>query len=393
MKKVIIAFLVFATIALACAIMTINSKPASACGRDMIEYTDLVGRKVLIKKDVRRIVLLRSKDVYLLAALLGDDLPARLCAWGPDLKVDDAEVYKRLTARFPGLAKTTVTGDVYSDGLSVEQLLQLAPDLVIADKYMIERGYKYTGRIEAAGLPVAYLDGSSDPLTGPQRGLRFLGKVLNKEARAEEISSFIDRRIQSVVSRIATNKPPAPSVYLEAGHLGPEGYGQSYGYSGVNREHTSWGTILQALQVRNIADGRVVGMAPISPEALLAANPEIVVITGQNWARFRSPGAMQLGFNVKPGEAAGLLEGFTRRPGWELISAVRDRRVYSVFHNTVSPTVFSAVEALGKYCYPGLFPDIDPDTSLHDFYVRFMPIALDGTWACSLERNQEEVKK
>ena len=46
-------------------------------------FKDLVGRDVRITRDVRRIVLPRSKDIYLLAVLLGDELSDRLAAWVP----------------------------------------------------------------------------------------------------------------------------------------------------------------------------------------------------------------------------------------------------------------------------------------------------------------------
>ena len=350
-----------------------------------ILYTDLAGRKVWIKKDVQKIVLLRSKDIYLLAALLGDELPKRLVAWGPDLKLDDSEFCKRLLEKFPRLRDITVTGDVYGDGLNVEQLAQIDADLIIADKFMLDRGFHYTEKLDATGLPVVYLDGSADPLIAPQKGLLFLGQVLQKEKRANEIAGFINAQINPILARIATNAPAAPAVYLEAGLLGPQQYGQTYGFSGVEKNQTSWGAILEALKVRNIAQGRVVGMAPINPEALLKADPDVIVITGQNWSRFKNPGSMQLGFNVNAAEARQLLNGFIARPGWNLLAAVKNKNVHGIFHNTISPTIFSGVQALAKDCYPDLFRDVEPDKNLREFYDRFMPVALDGTWSCAIE--------
>lgn len=383
MKKIACAAAGLAALALIVAGAAACRGRAPAEAGRTARVVDLVGREVRVVPDVRRIVLLRSKDIYLLAALLGEELPARLAAWGPDLKIDDAQLYQRLLERFPSMAKLTVTGDVYSDGLDIEQLVSLHPDLVISDKFMRTR--KYAQRLEASGLPVLYLDGSDDPLTGPQAGLRLLGAVLNRAERAKEITTFMDAQIRLATSRIASNAPSAPSVYLEAGNLGPGGYGQCYGAVGTERAQTSWGAILRALRVRNIAENRVVGMAPIAPEALLAADPDIVVITGQNWSRFGSPGAMRLGFNVNADEARGLLRGFTERPGWNLLAAVRNRRVYAVFHNTVSPAIFFGVQTLAKDFYPDLFADVAPEKNLKAFFEKFMPVPCEGTWACALE--------
>jgi len=348
-----------------------------------VSYEDLVGREVKIPREVRRIVLLRSKDVYLLAALLGEDLPRQLIAWGPDLAVDDRTFHQRLLARFPHLRDIIMTGDVYSDGLDVEQLVRLHPDLIIADKFMRQR--KYAVRLEMAGIPLVYLNGSDDPLTAPQKSLRLLGAILHREETASRIADYLDAQIRLVTSRIATHAPAAPWVYLESGSLGPGSYGPCYGTSGLTRELTSWGTILCALRVHSIAEACVIGMAPIQPESLLKADPQIIVITGQDWSRYKSPGAMHLGFGVEHSEAMRLLAGFAARPGWNQLDAVKNHHVYAVFHNTVSPTVFAGIQALAAYCYPDIFRDVDPDRNLKEFYDRFMPVPLDGTWACRWE--------
>jgi iron complex transport system substrate-binding protein len=35
---------------------------------------------------------------------------------------------------------------------------------------------------------------------------------------------------------------------------------------------------------------------------------------------------------------------------------------------------------MAKWCYPDRFSDIDPIKNMKEFYDRFMPIPLDGTW-------------
>lgn len=355
--------------------------PVAGNGPEVATYTDLVGREARLPRHVGRIVLPRSKDIYLLAALLGESFPEKLIAWGPDLERDDAEVYAHLVARFPRLKQIPVTGSVYGDALNPEQIVALRPDLVILDKFMRDHGYRYTGRLEAAGLPVVYLDGSTDPLTGPQRGVRLLGEILGLRERASAIARYVDDRLGAVFSRIGANVGTPPSVYLEQGYLGPAAYADTYGSDDPAKGRTSWGTILHALKVRNIADGVVGRQAPIHPEYLLRADPDIIVITGQNWS---NPGSMRLGCNVALGEATRCLKAFLARPGWEHLSAVRQGRVCAVFHNTGAITAFAGVQALAKYCYPDLFRDLDPEKHLREFHERFLPIDPGGTWACAI---------
>lgn len=277
-----------------------------------------------------------------------------------------------------------MTGSVYGDALNPEQVVALKPDLVILDKFMLDHGYRYAGRLEAAGLPVIYLDGSNDPMAGPRRGVVLLGDVLGVRERAAAIARHVDDQLRVVVSRIGRHAGHPPSVYLEQGCLGPGTYADTYGSLGAGAAgRTSWGAILHALKVRNIADGIVARQAPIHPEYLLRADPDIIVITGQNWS---NPGSMRLGCNVRPEHAARDLEAFLGRPGWGELSAVRHRRVYGVFHNTCAITVFASVQALAKFCYPTLFADLDPEKNLREFHARFLPIDPGGTWACAVRQ-------
>lgn len=350
-------------------------------GLNQARYTDLVGRTVWLTTDVRRIVLPRSKDIYLLASLLGEDLPDRLIAWGPDLKKHDAGVYRQLVKQFPQLKHIPVTGSVYTDALDAEQMVQLRPDLIILDKFMLDRGYKYTDRLEAAGLPVIYLDSSNDPFTGPQKGLILLGRILGQEDRARQIADYVDARLETVLARVGSSADTRPTVYLEQGSSGPQKFAASYGSLSDGGAHTSWGTILQALKVTNIADGVVDRQAPINPEYILKRDPDIIVITGQVWS---TPGAMQLGYGVAAENARPMLERFLDRPGWQSLTAVKNKKVFAVFHNTAAITVFSGIQALGKYCYPERFTDLDPELDLRQFYKRFMPMDYSGTWMCRL---------
>jgi iron complex transport system substrate-binding protein len=387
MKKVIIIIsLVFAAL-VGIALSRINTarpdgETAASGHPDKACYTDLVGRTVCVSRDIRRIVLPRSKDIYLLAALLGDELPDKLIAWGPDIAKHDKGIHRHLVNRFPALLQIPVTGSVYSDALDAEQMVHLQPDLIILDKFMLDRGYKYTARLEAAGQPVIYLDGSNDPFTGPQRGLMLLGQILGKTDRARRITAYVDNQIDQVLATIDARNLSRPRVYLEQGSSGPGQYAASYGRLSASGSHTSWGTILNRLRVINIADGVVDRQAPINPEYVLKSDPDIIVITGQNWT---SPGAMQLGYDVRPEQARRLLGGFSNRPGWRNLSAVRNNRMFAVFHNTSAITAFAGIQALGKYCYPDQFSDMDPEANLQEFYKRFMPIAYGGAWVCSLQ--------
>ncbi len=353
-----------------------------------ITVTDLAGRSVTLKQPVERIVLVRGRDIYALGLLLGSEIEQKLVAWGPDLESYDADTYHKFLESHPRLADVPKLGSVYQDGVSAEKVLSLAPDLVVVDTFMVERGYKCINRLQQAGLPVLFLDFSTDPYRNPQRSIQVLGRVLEKEERAKEITTFIDAELDKVFSRLDVAPEPSPSIYVEAGYKGVTEYGPTYGHGHDTKgRKTCWGIILPGLRAHNIAADVVPNMGPISPEYLLKADPDVIVITGACWVS--QPDAMHLGYLTEASEARSLLKGFTTRPGWKELTAVRSGRVCGLFHNfSMQTTEFVAAQQLAKWLYPGKFDDLDPEASLEEFHKRFMPVDYGGTWTIDLEKRE-----
>ncbi|MCE5276932.1 MAG: ABC transporter substrate-binding protein [Planctomycetaceae bacterium] len=362
---------------------SLNRASLPSAAGPTVTLTDLAGRSVTLPARIERIVLIRSRDIYSLSMLLGDEVETKIVAWGPDVQTSDKDAYAKYLHRYPRLGQIPLLGSVFSDAVSVEAVLALKPDLVVGDVFMIERGYKCIEKLQQAAVPIVFTDQSSDPYSGPQRSIAMLGRALGKESRAREIVAFMNQELEKVLSRLGTIKPGGPSVYIESGHLGPSQYGNSYG-SDSSGKSTAWGMALSRLPCRNIALGVAPAMGPISAEHLLKSDPDVIVITGANWPA--AADTMHLGYSTSPGEARKLLEGFTRRPGWEHLSAVRNRRVYTVFHGFVMhPTFYACVQQMAKWFYPQTFADLDPAASLGEFHKRFMPFECSGTWMLELD--------
>ncbi|XHR29693.1 MAG: ABC transporter substrate-binding protein [Chthoniobacteraceae bacterium] len=346
--------------------------------------TDLANRPVKITRDARRIVLIRGRDIYELAALLGDDLPKRLVAIGADLRRFDRDGYEAFIAKYPSLASLPEAGDIFKDAVNPEQIVNLHPDLVLADKFMVERGYKCLAQIEAAGLPLLCMDLSDDPFSGPQRSLLLLGKVLGKDAqkRAQAIVSDIDQRLATVMARIEALPSPGPSVYLEASGT-PTQFGVSYGAEGNPRRYSGWGAILHRLRVQNIADGIVGDMGKLHPEFILKADPQIIVITGQSW---EDPGTLHLGYGATAAPGLQKLGQIQTRPGWSNLRAYREQKVFGIYHNfSMHFFGFVCIEALAKDFYPAAFQDLHPEADFKAFHDQYMPIPLRGVWMLPTE--------
>lgn len=341
-------------------------------------YKDLAGRTVKISTNIKRIVLLRSRDIYELSSILGDETQEKIVGWGPDLKKKDNDGYNKFVKAFPKLKNIADTGDVQSDAVNIEKIMSLEPDLIVADQYMLS-SFQSVKKLVETGSPVVCIDESTDPLATPQKGIRLLGKILGKESRANEIADYADKQVSIVYKKIASINGTEPSVYLECGDEGPGTF--SVTYAGANDQ--SWGTVLSRLKVKNIADGVVTGMNTINPEQVISKNPDIIVITGQNWTS--TPDSMHLGFYANKSDSIKLLQAYTTRSGWSDLSAVKNGRVYSVFHN-LSMHIFDfyGLQVLAKDFYPNEFKDLNPDKNMSNFFEKFMPISYSGIFSVEL---------
>ncbi len=351
-------------------------------GTETVTVTDLAGREVTLKYPVERIVLIRSRDIYGFSAVLGGATDEKIVAWGPDIETADKDAYDKYLERFPRLRQLPWLGDIFKDALSTEQILDLDPDVVIVETFMKERGYESIDRLEKAGLPLLFLDFSGKPFEAPQASILLIGEVTGQKQRAREIVDYVNEQLELVFTRLESIEGPKPTVYVEAGNLGPRDYSSTYGY---NKQQTmsSWGAMLQATRAENIASDAVVNMAVINPEYLLKSNPDRIIITGAYWP---AAGAMRMGYYADPAEARSLLKAFCERPGWDTLDAVKNKEIYSLFHGfTMHIFSFIGLQQMVKWLYPETFLDIDPEENFKEFHQRFLPIEYSGTWMVTIE--------
>lgn len=362
-----------------------SSRSNPAPSARTVRVTDLAGRDVTIRKPVERIALMRSLNIYELAAVLGDELGGKLIGWDSSLKTGDLDAHRKFVERFPQLKDATILGDVLRDTVSAEAVLALNPDLVIMSTSMLERKSRSLEQLEQAGVPLLYLD-FSDPFKGPQRSLLLLGQVLDKETQAQAIVHWIDRELDKVFSRLEKIESKVPTLYLEAGTQGAGRYGNTFGRDGQGKA-VNWGSVMDQVRCRNVAADAVsglYGMAVIRPEFLLKADPQVIVVTGAHWTAF--PDSLHLGYDAEAAKARGLLREFATRPGWADLQAVKNRRVYGIHTRFGSHvTSFAAAQQLAKWLYPTDFQDLEPEAALRRFHDKFMPIGFSGTWMVGID--------
>lgn len=357
-----------------------DSPPSfSASGK---KITDLSGQERIFSTPSQKIILVRSRDIYGLSAVAGSDTAAKITAWGPDIMSSDKDAYEKYAGRFPDLKSKPVTGDIFKDAINPESILAFGPDLVVLDNFMVRRKYKSVDRMEAAGLPLVFMDQSNELLSNPQKGIEIWGKLLDQEDRAKEINDYVNGKIDAVKERLAKINKPMPVVYVEAGSNGVSKYGSSYGRDQEGR-YTAWGAMVEYARGRNMIDGKIGDMTTIEPEFLLKSDPDIIIITGANWS---GADTMRLGYYADQEQAEKLLAGFVARHGWQDLKAVKNKKVYSTFHGFVMHIFnFVAFEQLAKWFYPEEFADLDPESDFREFHQKFLPIEYSGVWEAELK--------
>ena len=342
------------------------------------EITDALGRKVTVELPARRIAVNFNFEEF--TAVGG------VQAWQKVVGISRTAwegwrpaIFKRYTAVIPNLAAMPDIGLIEDGSFSAEKLISLKPDVFLLAEWMFTALGSERERIEAAGIPIVVIDYNAQILERHLASTRAFGRITGQEARAEELATFYESQYHDVLARVAragvTHKP---RTYLEVGPDGAETNGVSYAT-------TMWGKILTLLGSENIAVGKLAGASGrMNPEAVIAADPEVIFIAGSSWAN--KPKAVKTGYDTTPEQTRASLAPYAARSGWADLAAVRSGNVNAIEHG-LSRSLFDfvAMQYIGKRLYPQAFADVDPDASFRAYHEKYLPIAYSGTWMLPLK--------
>lgn len=197
--------------------------------------------------------------------------------------------------------------------------------------------------------------------------------------RAPKIAAEYARGIADIQKRVARAKQSKPKIYIEFGDKGPSEYSYTFGKD-------MWGAIADTAGGNNIAAPYVKNWGPINPEKFLTAKPDVIVISGTENGHKDKPGIMAMGIGISQADAQRRLAGFVKRKGWADIPAVKNKRVYGIYH-TASRSIadLASAQFIAKTLYPQQFADIDPNKTYLDFYRKYLPVVPDGTFYIRLK--------
>ncbi|MBX2829924.1 MAG: ABC transporter substrate-binding protein [Rhodospirillales bacterium] len=352
---------------------------------ETIEITDLAGRQVNIETPIKRMVISEGRYISLLALLQPTDPVRGVVGMMTPLGWTQPDLERQLFAKFPTARDIPLFGGSSADSVSVEKIIDLAPQVAIFGLSDHGPGAKNAEMIEqltAAGTQIIFIDFRADPLNNTLPSIEILGRVLQAEDRASDYTEFYQSRLDMIRERVAGIKV-RPTVFLQA-HPG--------------RFECCWGMAEGMLGPfvgqaggLNIADAVAPGpTAQHTAEFLLTENPDVWIGTASGTVREYRGGALPvaLGTGMSADMAADSLARYLAAPEFAALDAVRNGRAHSIWHNFYnSPFNIVALEAFATWIHPDLFADLNSEQTMQYIYDTWLPFDLEGVHSATVHHD------
>ncbi|WP_245578868.1 ABC transporter substrate-binding protein [Inquilinus limosus] len=340
----------------------------------------MADRDVRLPALPKRIVLLEARDIISMA-LLHPDPASLVVGWAATDRIDS----DLLQERFEQGRRIAVAGKQSSDTISIEGVMSLRPDLVVANAYMAPQGGQslLVEQLERFGVPVIFSDISSNDETGqPRRSarladvrqhMRMWGEVLGAQSKAHAFIELFDEHAGRVAARVAGAAPVA--TYLEI-----QSTVDDCCWAAGNR---IWGELLALAGGKVLPGVTAPWFQKLQLEDLLVTPQEVYIASGGSWA---SNGRPAIGPGLDPAEARKGLQRLTERTGFDQLPSVRNRRVHGIWTGLIAvpPLNLLFLEVAAKWLHPDRCGDIDPAVTLAEINTRFLATPIDGPLWVSL---------
>lgn len=349
--------------------------PALGAKPQPIAVTDMAGRSLALPRPPKRIVLMEARDI-LTMSMLHPDPSSLVVGWAAVERIDSDDVH----ASYSTGSNIALVGRQSPDTVSLEGLISLQPDLVVANAYMApgEGSGVLSERLSDLGIPILFSSSFTNdpaslapsPLEELPRLMRMWGAVLDRRREAEAFISFHEQTIERLQKRLA-GAPPR-KTFFEIGSL----YDDCCWVVGKS----IWGALLEAAGGRGLNSASSPWAAKIQLEQLLAEGANVYIATGGGYASATRPA---IGPGLSETDARAGLQRLTERSGFQLLEAVKQKQVHGIWTGliTAQPLNLLFLEVAAKWLHPDRCSDIDPYRTLAEINQRFLakPIA-DPCW-------------
>lgn len=293
------------------AVPTVQAGPAGPAGAaeqamqaaSGIHLKDALGRAVWLPRPPRRIVTIFSSNTELVASL------------GLVDRIVGVEDFTRYPAEVLGLPK--VGGRL---GFSVDAVVAQRPDLVIVTPAR-QAATQLVAPMERIGVPIMVL--LSRTLQEVLDNIRLVSQACGEPERGAALAEALHARLQAVDATVAGR--PHLRALMVTGRAGN-------GMLLLARPGTYTGEAMVRAGCQHALPALGV-LAQVSPEAVLAADPDVLLFAGNQ---------------------AGL-DDLLHQPGWRDMRALRQRHCWTVSRSEFlipGPRTFDGIESLARQLHP-----------------------------------------
>lgn len=342
-----------------------------------VTVTDVTGRTVTLPAPAHRILLAEGRQIIALSLIHPAPLSV-LAGWLGDFRKNDASTYELYRSKFPEIDVVPVLGMGNDGSFSVERAIAIKPDVAVLGVAFAPGGEKndIVRQLEAAGIPVVFTDFFVAPFENTIPSLRILGRVTGRDKQAEDFATFYDVHMKRIAEQVSRSERKR-SILFET-HVGRGECCFAPGAGSIGRFIAfAGGDSISA----PVSAGPT---AHLNLEYVISRDPEIYVGTGGSHLDAIGGFVIGPGYDVPAIRAR--LAAMMQRPGFPELRAVRDGRVYGIFHNLMStPLNLLVTESLAKWINPELMKDIDPDATMTEINRRFLAVPMSGTYWIGLK--------
>lgn len=274
-----------------------------------LTVTDDAGRTVVIEREPQRIISLAASNTEMIyAAGLQDKL----------VGVDDHSDYPPETAsieKVGGFSKP-----------NIEKIVSLTPDLILAANLHVKA---VVPELENRGLVVLVFHAKT--LDQVPDSLETIGRIGGNPRAAQEVADDIRVRVKAVIDQTA-GIAQRPRVFYE---ISPDLFTPGPG--------TFLDDMIGKAGGENIAHDAQSPWPKLSPDAVILKDPRIIIVSHHGSSA-----------------SGATLETVTSRPGWNVISAVKDGKIVLLENRDIfdrpGPRAVEGLEFLARTFHPDLFP-------------------------------------
>ncbi|GAB0169032.1 ABC transporter substrate-binding protein [Lysinibacillus sp. CTST325] len=269
--------------------------------------TDATGKEITLEAPPEKIVSLIPSNTEILFGLgLNNEI----------VGVTDNDDYP------PEATKKDKVGGI---DYNIEQIIALTPDIVFAHASGMSYSKGAIEQLEAAGVKV-FVVADAKNFNETYTTIEQLGRATGKLEEAKKMVANMKAKVEEVETKLKGVEPK--KVFVESSDE-PQIYTAGKG--------TFMNEMLEMIHAENVA-ADVNDWYPIEAEQIIAKNPDVIVVA----------------YNYVPN----ILTKIPQRPGFETITAVKNKAIVQVDESTTSrqgPRLADGFEELAKAVYPEAF--------------------------------------